>query len=253
MAKEGKSKSKPAAKARAAKSKPPAEAKLRAAEPVPVQAKPGLRAYVLAVLLVVRDFFRKNPLLTGGIILLVLAVIGFGVARQLQDRSVLTSDELIIEVSRELGISGDGNPAIIDVVDESKVSQPFLEEAKNGDKVLLYYKAGKSVLFRPSEQRIVRSGTFRPPDAKVFIRQGSSDDGKLESIKQQLTKITEVDLVSQDYSTKWLNDKTIVINLTDRYPETAQKIAEALGATTARLPKGETIPDADILVIVGIE
>ncbi len=184
-----------------------------------------------------------------GILIFAVLVTVFVLWRN--DQATMTNDEIVIRVSRELQIQGDGNPVILTVDDESKVNQPFLEGAKNGDKVLLYYKAKKSVLFRPDEDKIVRSGTFTPPDAKVFIRQGTTDASRTEDIKHRLEQLDGLDVVSQDQSVNKSFDKTVVVNVTDRYDELAQKMAASLGMSVVRLPRGESVPDADILVIVG--
>lgn len=213
--------------------------------------QPGFWTYVRATLQLVWSWMRSHKL-RALVYLLIFGVLVAGTAWLLwPSPAPLTNDQIVTRINRELGISGDGNPAILDVEDASKNPQPFLEEAKNGDKVILYYKAGKSVLYRPGETRIVRQGTFSPPDAKVFIRQGSGDEARPAAVKEQISKLTGIKLVSQDYSINRLNDKTTVVSITDRYPEQVQKIAELLGASVTRLPAGETIPDADILIIVG--
>lgn len=216
-----------------------------------IEVKPSYLSYIKAVWVLVLAWVKNHKLRTVIISLVAILVAAGLVVITRPDPAKMTNDEVVIRVSRELSISGDSNPAILTVEDETKVSQPFLDEAKNGDKVLLYYKSNKSVLFRPSENRIVRTGTFTPPDAKVFIRQGTNDAAKLETAKEQIGKLTDVEIVSKDYSTNRLNDKTVVVDITDRYPGSLQEIAKTLNADIVRLPDGETIPDADILVIIG--
>lgn len=239
MTKPGEAKSKKAVK----QQQPPAVA--------PPEVRPGFWTYVRATLQLAWSWIRSHKLRSLAGLLIFGALVAGIVWTLWPSPAPLTNDDVVVRINRELGISGDANPAILDVEDASKNPQPFLEEAKNGDKVVLYYKAGKSVLFRPSEKRIVRQGTFTPPDAKVFVRQGSNDESKPEQVKEQIGKITGIKLVSEDYSTNRLNEKTIVVSVTDRYPEQAQKIADLLGASVTRLPAGESIPDADILILVG--
>lgn len=249
MADKGTKKAKKPAKRTAKPAKRPA----KPAKPAKPEIKPGFGAYALAVWQLAWGWLKshKAKVLIGLIVL--AAVVGGLSAWAGSGAPALSNDDIVIRVSRELGITGDGNPAVLTVEDETKVSQPFLEEAKNGDKVLLYYKSGRSVLYRPAEDRIIRSGTYTPPDAKVFIRSGTTDDSKTPAAKGKLDGLSGIELVSQDASTKRDYQRTIVVSVTDRYPEQADAVAKALGAELSRLPRGETIPDADILVIVGAE
>jgi hypothetical protein len=51
-------------------------------------------------------------------------------------------------------------PTIATVNDASKLkNQAFFANAKDGDKVLIYSKAGKAVLYRPSSNRIIEYST----------------------------------------------------------------------------------------------
>ncbi len=215
------------------------------------QIQPGLKDYIRATAQLAVGWLRRNRLIVLGVVLLAVAVLAVPALLR-QDRA-LTDDELIVRVSRELGISGDPNPAILTVTDASKVGQPFLDGAKNGDKILLYYKTKKSVLFRPGDDRVVREGSYTPPDAKLFIRNGTTDDARISAAKEQLKDLKNLVISSQDTGAKRDYARTVVVNVTDRYDDQVRNVAEALGAEVARLPRGETIPDADILVIVGLE
>lgn len=165
--------------------------------------------------------------------------------------AALTHDEIVLRVNKALGIQGDGHPAILTVEDETKATQPFLDQAKNGDKVLLYYKAKRAVLFRPSENSVIHQGSYTPPDAKVFIRKGTTDDGKVTEVRSRLEDVAEIDLVSQDDSPKKDYSGVTIVSVTDRYDEKLRELETLFGVKAVRLPAGETFPDADILIIVG--
>lgn len=50
----------------------------------------------------------------------------------------------------------DERPTLATVTNRSRIDdQPFLEGAENGDKILLYPRAGEAVLFRPSTGRVL--------------------------------------------------------------------------------------------------
>lgn len=44
------------------------------------------------------------------------------------------------------------------VTDTSALKTPFLKEAKNGDKIIVYEKARRVIIYRPSTDRIVDIG-----------------------------------------------------------------------------------------------
>src|SRR5690606_25359746 len=127
----------------------------------------------------------------------------------------------------------------------------FLEQAVNGDKVLLYYKAKKAVLFRPSEMRIIHHGAYTPPDAKVFVRKGTGSDERVEEVLNQLEDVEDIAIASRDNSPKSDYQGVILVSITDRYDDKLRELEELFGVKVSRLPSGESFPDADILVIVG--
>ncbi len=185
--------------------------------------------------------------------LLLIAFLAVGVIYMVARDNSLESapGDMIAQVVSELSIQNDSNPAVLGVVDKEKVNQPFLDDAKNGDKVLLFYKAKLSVLYRPNERRIVKSGSFTPPAAKVFLRDGASDKANLEAVKEKLKDFKDINITSQDQSAISNYSGIRIVHITGRYEATVKALADQLGATTMSLPTGETAPDADILLIVG--
>lgn len=66
------------------------------------------------------------------------------------------AEELTAEVGKLIELPKDETPTVATVVDAAKVkNQAFFANAQNGDKVLLFAKAGKAVLYRPSTKKIV--------------------------------------------------------------------------------------------------
>ena len=70
------------------------------------------------------------------------------------------TDQLVSKVSRLVDLPPGETPTIATVNDSSKLkSQAFFASAKDGDKVLIYSKAGKGVLYRPSTNRVIEYST----------------------------------------------------------------------------------------------
>lgn len=64
--------------------------------------------------------------------------------------------QLISEVGKLIILPGDEEPTIATVSDLSKLKgQAFFDKAKIGDKVLIYNKAEKAILYRPGDKKII--------------------------------------------------------------------------------------------------
>jgi hypothetical protein len=71
------------------------------------------------------------------------------------------ADAKVAQVSKLIALPTDEKPTIATVTDASKVkSQLFFQNAVNGDIVLIYTKAQKAILYRPSENRIIEVGAL---------------------------------------------------------------------------------------------
>lgn len=89
---------------------------------------------------------------------------------QSQERQVSPEDEakqLASEVGKLIDLPSDEVPTIATVTDASKVQdKPFFAKAQNGDKVLLYAKSSKAVLYRPSTQKLVEVSALNLSEAQ---------------------------------------------------------------------------------------
>lgn len=70
------------------------------------------------------------------------------------------TQRLVNKVSLLVDLPQGETPTIASVNDASKLkNQAFFASAKDGDKVLIYSKAGKAVLYRPSTNRVIEYST----------------------------------------------------------------------------------------------
>jgi hypothetical protein len=67
------------------------------------------------------------------------------------------TDELIAKVAGLMTLPAGETPTVANVSDASKAKQQsaFFANAQNGDKVLMYVKAGEAILYRPSTNKII--------------------------------------------------------------------------------------------------
>lgn len=70
--------------------------------------------------------------------------------------SVQEALQLVERLKDNIDLPTDETPSIAEIKDVTKLSdQPFYAIAQNGDKVLVYQKAGKALLYRPSTKKVI--------------------------------------------------------------------------------------------------
>ena len=119
-----------------------------------------------------RDRFTAKQLVTVGasalFVLLLIAVISLISDRnhlktevsKLSNNSATAGATEVKQLTAEIGqffqLPTGETPTLATVSDASKVrNQAFFKDANNGDKVLLYSKAGEAILYRPSTKKII--------------------------------------------------------------------------------------------------
>lgn len=223
---------------------------LKASEPVsqagpPNQAQAARTAPVKAAGQARR---RKRILIS-----LLFAAIIAGIAGYLlmQHRPGDVDTQLVAQVAKLAVLPSDEEPTVTTVVDKSKINQSFLANAREGDKVLLYFQSGKAVVYRPSSRQIVNMGPLTQPPAQVFIRNGTESETLPTSVADRLSPPTSYNIISRDMAARRDYTETIVVDLAGNRPDVATRVATALNAKVSGLPEGETRPEGDILIIVG--
>lgn len=237
---------------------------------------------------------RRVPTKTIIIAVLVIAVLALAGApsyyfynqyqnsqKLLKNPGQVAKDEvagLIDTVGSLIELPQNETPTVATVSDKTKLQdQSFFARAENGDKVLIYAKAQKAILYRPNLQKIievapvninnnqpgtiagestVRELTLSPsplPEktVRVAIYNGTQVTGltkKAEALLvQELQGVAAVTRgnAAQNY------ESTVVIDLSGKQKGSAELIAGVIGGKIASFPQGENRPDADILIILG--
>lgn len=183
-------------------------------------------------------------------LVLLIVLVGGGVWHNRQQSLAESTNGIVEAISRLAVVPTDEKPSVTTVVDKTKVNQPFLRNAENGDQVVLYFQAGRAVVYRPSTNKIVNMGPLETPKPRVFLRNGTSGDIP-SSFVGSIVDGGDYLLASRDNSAKKTYTQTIVVDVAGNRPDVATKLAKLLGAKVSDMPTGETRPDADILVIVG--
>ena len=157
-------------------------------------------------------------------------------------------------------------PSVATIMDKDKVKdQPFLARSQNGDKVIVYSKALKAILYRPSTNKVIDvvpvntgSPSAQPaPSVRIALYNGTGADGADQTFETDLkAKANNVDIVSKQNAKKTTYAETLVIDIAGNKSELAEELAKLMKGKVAALPEGEATPSSDkgpvdLLVIVG--
>jgi len=217
---------------------------------------------------------KFKPILMIMATLIFVGAIGAGVYFYWQYQEVVKNPEIITKqetawvlekVNKLIDLPQDETPTIATVLDKDKLKdQDFFKKAENGDKIIVYMKAKKAVLYRPNTNKIIEvapvftdetqqaaaSGAITA-NPRVVILNGTTTTGITNSAETKIKdKMPNVEILTKANAKKTDYTKTIVVDLTGNMGDQAKSIAVAVGGEVGLLPTGEDKPDADILVIV---
>jgi hypothetical protein len=212
---------------------------------------------------------RNLPIAKTLIGLFVVALIAFGgfyfvqyqkVNNKYQDLS-MTDDQrnqkLVNEVAKIIDLPKDEKPALVSKVadkaklNETKAMSAFYEKAINGDVILAFQKANISIIYRPSEKRVIKTDNYQNfLSASNVISIGVIAPNEQQSgLVTQLEKFGNVQIVSKT-APKVLNGQSYVVDLTGANAKTAQDLATQLGVQVGALPEGEAKPTGALFAVV---
>jgi hypothetical protein len=227
------------------------------------------------------------PFLKFGIptlVLLILIVAGafayqfYTFKKQVKEPVALASEpkELINQVGQLIELPLNEEPTIATVSDVNKLKdQQFFTNAQNGDKVLIYQKAKKAILFRPATKKIVdvgpvnidqpqasasatTSGTPTPsttaqntPAVKVALYNGTQRSGLTRSAETKLKDGYKTASILERTNAENNYKETLIIDVTGKKKSQAADLAKIVGGKVAPFPNGEASTSAEILIILG--
>lgn len=190
--------------------------------------------------------------------------------------------DVIGSVGILMDLPQDEAPTVATVTDKEKVNgQALFAKAENGDRALIYTRAKKAILYRPSINKIIEvmslgvlesqeqqpaveapvaETSSAPVDNKetsaptqnevnVAVYNGSKTKGLAATVADKLIGVAGVTIVKKA-NAKGNFEKTIVIDLTGKNTEAVNSIVQSTNGTISELPAGEVAPkNVDILVI----
>lgn len=189
-------------------------------------------------------------------------------------------NSLTKELGKVMDLPADETPTLATVTDKEKLAaQPFFKNAENNDKVLIYVKTGKAILYRPSTHKIIDVSTVNIASEQqasaasgnsstnesaqspttsnegrptLAMYNGAKTLGLTYKVEDQIKgSFSNIDMAKKQPASRTDYAKTLIVDVSGKYSSIANDVAKNLSAEVTSLPEGEVKPDADILVIIG--
>lgn len=231
------------------------------------------------------SWYRRRFIVITGLTLLILLTAGglFLFAKTQSGLPLLNNASspvqqataLIDKVGRHIVLPTGEQPTIATVSDISKLQgQVFFAHAQNGDKMLIFAKAKKAILYRPSIDKIIEVGPVETTNTanaatptasaasqlaqkepvKVALYNGTTTVGLTRKVEASLKEFTPVTttVTDRDNASSSAYPTSVVVDLSGKNAAAAKQLATFAKGTVNVLPRGEIAPkDADILIILG--
>lgn len=191
------------------------------------------------------------------VVLLVVAVAFFFVKYMQVNKKYtaipeIKNQQIIAKVGKVWLLPSDEAPTIFEVKNKSEQApttswKEFLEKAENGDTILIYTKNNVAVIYRPSQNKVIKTDKA---DKLIPINVAILAPADLQesTAKQLQTKFANVSIVSKK-APKNTVSQGFVVDVSGSNEQTAKDLAASLGLTVGQLPEGETKPEGATLVV----
>lgn len=234
--------------------------------------------------------------------IIILGIFGFGIFQysrisgelaslkahpeKLVDLNQTEQKKVLSGVGKLMELPTDEEPTVATVSDVEKLrNQAFFAKAQNGDKVIIFSKNRKAILYRPSTNKIIDvsvislntaspSASLAEPTAnpsktlgastresplKIYMLNGTNVNNLSKAVEESLkNSFSNFEISGRDFAGKKDYEKTLVVSLSLKKAPEAKKIADILNANVVNLPESEINPNntdpvipTDILVIIG--
>ncbi|MBI2798008.1 hypothetical protein HYX70_01750 [Candidatus Saccharibacteria bacterium] len=162
------------------------------------------------------------------------------------------TDVLVKQVGKLITLPTDETPTVATIVDKDKLKdQPFFTNAQNGDKILIYTKAKKAIIYRPKDNKLINVGpiAINQNAVPVAIVNAGGDVGSVQNtLSSKLAN--EVSVTGTTDAKNKANVKSLtVVDVSGQNGQVAQDVAAAIGATVGALPAGEAAPQGASIVV----
>jgi hypothetical protein len=197
----------------------------------------------------------------------------------LQNQPEVRNQKLVGIVAKLIELPKNETPTIATVSDKTKLEKnSFYNNAENGDKVLIYSKARKAILYRPSTNKIIdvapinlntataessptvspassSSPTLavKPKTVSLLILNGTKTAGLASTAKKEIGgEMTTISDISIGDSVNNYT-KTVIVDSSGN-KQIDDQLVNLVGGTVVKvLPQGEKAAKQDIIIILGAD
>lgn len=175
---------------------------------------------------------------------------------------------LVEKLSKLVVLPEGEEPVVATVTDKEKLKdQPVFAKTENGDKILIYSKAQKAYIYRPSanvlidvipvnigNQQISITGVDAKNPLTVALANGSKNSGISNELEKRIKEknIPGVQVVSKAVAKSDNYEKTLVIDISGKMSQQAVEMAQLVGGEVAT-ESAEAFPKADLMIIIGAD
>lgn len=187
---------------------------------------------------------------------------------------------LIATISKFMSLP-DEAPTLATITNKEELtSNALFKNAENGDKVLIFVKAQKAILYRPSEKKVIEvlpiyaadtsSPLALPPtptpvpvnendtqknieteELAIALYNGSDTQGITAKAEQIInSKYSNLRVVTKQKA-QHIYEQNIIVDLSKKNETLTQDLAQEFSAQRLSLPEGEEKPKADVIIILG--
>ncbi len=195
-----------------------------------------------------------------GVIVVVLGIAAFYFYNQYQNIkknpnqvAQAETEALVAQVGKLIDLPKDETPTVATVLDKEKLKdQPFFSNAQNGDKILIYTKAKKAIVYRPSANKLINVGPIAIDQKSqvqvAVVNAGGDVDGATKKLNDKFSGSIAI-VGTSDAKNKNNVKQITVVDVNGQNADAAKQIAEQLGGTVGAMPAGETAPAGATVVV----
>jgi len=174
--------------------------------------------------------------------------------------------QLTDQLSKLVVLPTDEEPVVATVTDKEKLKdQPVFAKAENGDKIVIYAKAQKAYVYRPSLNVLVDvipvnigntgatlEGVSKQNPLTLALINGTKSAGLAVELEKRIKDRNFEGVSVVVKATGRRNDypRSLVVDLTGKYKTQVEQLARILDADVAT-ESSETKPNANVMVIIG--
>lgn len=173
------------------------------------------------------------------------------------------TEQMVARIGKLIELPENEKAQLAKVTDKNKLAdQPFLKKAQNGDVILIFQKAKKAILYRPSTNKIIEVGFINiiSPTPALFtgikkldvaVYNATDKTGYAVTVAREYEKIIpEINITTKANAELSSYEQSIIIDLNGNQSQLVNNLAKQFNLQVTDFPTGEATPEADILIIV---